>query len=625
LLSRFVMWLQSRLNRQFISFMSVGLLGVSLVGLLLFSGVYRHGLEQERSAASTAVNLLLQSSLENAMLKQDLDGLRNIINKLGEQPNVRAVFIANPAQEIRFSSQKNLINQKVEWKNQIIPHQVETFFWTNPSGEEILRSVNPVHNKDECTICHGDLKTNPINGVLFVDYAAEPLRQKALEDGVLFVVAALGVMIFMGATLWWFMRHFVLNPLNNLTKCVKSLTDGDLSTRVLVNSRNELGDLANGFNDMATALQARLLEIREKEDFLQALIDAIPDGLRVINPHNYQIVMYNKAYAQQVGIDFDLTLTSCYQSSYGRTSPCPPTLTTCPLHEIAKSRQPVKLLTNHTCSDGTHLDVEVFAAPLQVKINQQPVELIVESIRDLRKTITYSHAQKLAEMGQLAAGVAHEIHNPLSSVRLALQSLLKSLSNGQIDPPRIESYLKLVDGEIDKCIAVTHRLLKLSSPSGERQLVDLDIATQETLSLLQYESENRNIVIHFESQEGLHRVLAQEHDIRMVILNLAQNAFHAMPNGGDLKITVKRQNNQLFIEIKDSGCGISEENLAKIFDPFFSRRADGMNGTGLGLSICKNLIEQYGGSISVTSIIDQGSCFTVQLPDAQALYFKKRE
>ena len=283
------------------------------------------------------------------------------------------------------------------------------------------------------------------------------------------------------------------------------------------------------------------------------------------------------------------------------------------------------MLTNHTHADGSHLEVEVFAAPMQAIMNQQPIDLIVESVRDLRKTITYSHAQKLAEMGQLAAGVAHEIHNPLSSVRLALQSLLKSLHSGHTDPPRIESYLKLVDGEIDKCIAVTHRLLKLSSPTGERQLVDLDIATQETLSLLQYESENRNITIHFESQQGLHRVLAQEHDIRMVILNLVQNAFHAMPNGGDLKVSIQRLSNQLYLNLQDTGCGISEENLKKIFDPFFSRRADGMNGTGLGLSICKNLIEQYGGQISVTSEINQGSCFTVQLPDAQALYFKKRE
>lgn len=625
MLIRFVRWLESRLNRQFISFMSVGLLGVSLIGLLLFSGLYRHGLEQERSAATMAVNLLLQSSLENAMLKQDLDGLRNIINKLAKQPNIRAVFIANPAREIRFSSQQSLLNQKVEWKNQRIPYQVETFFWTMPNGEEILRSVNPVHNKDECTICHGDMAQNPINGVLFVDYVAEPLREKALTDGLLFLTAALGVIVFMAVTLWWFMRRFVLKPLKNLTKVVNALTQGDLNARVAITSRNELGILAEGFNDMAAALQAQLLEIQEKEDFLQALIDAIPDGLRVINPHNYQIVMYNKAYAKQLGIEFDLTLTSCYQSSYGRTSPCPPILTTCPLHEIAKSHQPIKILTNHKHSDGSHFDVEVFAAPLQVKINQQPIDFIVESVRDLRKTITYSHAQKLAEMGQLAAGVAHEIHNPLTSVRLALQSLLKSLHSGHIDPPRIESYLKLVDGEIDKCIAVTHRLLKLSSPTGERQLIDLDVATQETLSLLQYESENRQINIYFNNQQGLHRVFGQEHDIRMVILNLIQNAFHAMPNGGDLNVSIQCISSQIYLSIKDSGCGIPEENLKKIFDPFFSQRADGMNGTGLGLSICKNLIEQYGGQISVTSEVGKGSCFTVQLPDAQTVYFKKRE
>jgi signal transduction histidine kinase len=606
--------------------MGVGLCVTSAIGLLLFVGAYRHGLEQERSAASTAVNLLLQSSLENAMLKQDLGGLREIITKLGEQPNIRAVFIANPAQQIRFASQPNLLGQRIEWLNHTLPQQVDTFFWTTPNGEEILRSVNPVYNKPPCTVCHGELEDHPINGVLFVDYAAEPLRQKAFYNGFLFVMAALGVMLLMSASLWWFMRQFVLKPLQHLTVSVQSLADGDLNTRASLSSHNELGELANGFNEMAESLQARMQEIYEKEDFLQALIDAIPDGLRVINPQNHQLLMYNRAYAQQlnIGKNTDI-LKTCYESSYARATPCQSTLITCPLHEIAKHHRATKFLTHHVRSDGSQLEVEVFAAPLRVRINQQFFELIVESVRDVRQTLTYSHAQKLAEMGQLAAGVAHEIHNPLSSVRLALQSLLKSLRNGQTDPPRMESYLKLVDSEIDKCIAVTHRLLKLSSPSGERQLVDLDIATQETLSLLQYESENRQITISFQSEEGLHRVLAQEHDIRMIILNLVQNAFHAMPKGGNLIVTIKRLNNQIYLTIQDNGRGIPEENLSKIFDPFFSHRADGIRGTGLGLSICKNLIEQYGGTISATSIIQQGSCFVVQLPDAQTLYFKKRE
>lgn len=614
-------WLKSRLNRQFISFMSVALFGMSVMGGLLFFGVYWHGLEQERRAASTAVNLLLQSSLENAMLKQDLDGLRNIINKLAEQENIRAVFIANPAREIRFSSQKELLNQRIEWKDHRIPHQVDTFFWTMPNGEEILRSVNPVHNKAECTICHGEIVDNPINGVLFVDYAADPLRQKAFSDGLLFIIAVIGMILCMAVMLWGFMQRFVVHPLNIMIKNVKALADGQLSTRVTIQSQNELGDLAKGFNNMAAALQTQMQHIRNKEDFLQALIDAIPDGLRVINPHNYQIVMFNQAFAHQIG---QTTHVHCYES-YQRTTPCSPTLTTCPVHEFRTARKPIKMLTNHIHADGSHREVEVFAAPMQAIINEQPTDFIVESVRDLRKTLTYSHAQKLAEIGQLAAGVAHEIHNPLSSVRLALHSLLKSLRSESVPPLHIENYLKLVDGEIDKCIAVTHRLLKLSSPTGERQLVDLDIATQETLSLLQYESDNRKITIHFESQPGSHRVLAQEHDIRMVILNLVQNAFHAMPNGGDLKVSIYQLSNQLCLKVEDTGCGIPEENLKKIFDPFFSHRADGVQGTGLGLSICKNLIEQYGGQLSVTSKVNQGSCFTIQLPDAHTFYFKERE
>jgi signal transduction histidine kinase len=259
------------------------------------------------------------------------------------------------------------------------------------------------------------------------------------------------------------------------------------------------------------------------------------------------------------------------------------------------------------------MDVEIYAAPLRTVVDGRQQTMVVESIRDLSKQINYSHEQKLSELGKLATGVAHEIHNPLASVRLALHGLRQSI--GDLDPEIVE-YLELVDAEVDKCVSVTERLLRLGmSPSEVPELIDITTIVSDTLSLVRWEAETNNVALTVELQPGL-RTLASDSELRMVVLNLAQNAFHAMPQGGRLAVTSRSRHPWIEIEFSDSGIGIEAERLARIFDPFYSRRADGAKGTGLGLSIVRTIVENYGGSIQVQSEPGQGSVFTVRLPDA---------
>ncbi|MCU7946160.1 MAG: histidine kinase, partial [Candidatus Thiodiazotropha sp. (ex Cardiolucina cf. quadrata)] len=145
-------------------------------------------------------------------------------------------------------------------------------------------------------------------------------------------------------------------------------------------------------------------------------------------------------------------------------------------------------------------------------------------------------------------------------------------------------------------------------------LLDIQSVLRDTISLLHWEAENNKIEIIENYQPGL-RFLAIDSEMRMVTLNLAQNAFHAMPNGGTLKISTARTDIGIEIVFRDSGVGIKENDLKKIFDPFFSRRADGSHGTGLGLSITHTIIKNHDGKISVNSSEGDGSTFRVLLPD----------
>jgi len=616
-------WVERKLNRKFLLGNAMGILLSSLVFLLLYLGMYREKLAGERSDAASQVNQLLESSLKNAMLKRDLDGLQHIVEKLGEQEEIRNVMIVNPEGEVRFSSTGSLLGREFDTQNDetcrvchLSGEDTTTAFITNELGQSVLRSVNPVRNEPECIACHGTISDHPVNGVLFVDYDAAPIKESARRAAVVLIGAGVCVLLIVLTGGWWFMQRFVLQPVHKLHRASKAISVGTLSERVSIPGRDELAQLGRCFNGMAESLEQTLTVLGEKEQFLQGLVDATPDGLRVIDD-SYNIVLVNEAYRRQLGLSKTPAVgVPCYSSSHGRQEPCVPTLVTCPLHDIREHRVPVKCVHQHKRIDGSLFDVEVYAAPLQVKDGEQVQHFIVESIRDLESAVQFSHEQKLSELGRLAAGVAHEIYNPLTSIRLSLDAILRLQSPEDRHHSQTADYLMLVDQEINRCIEITGRLLKLSTYSGtEQQVVSLNRAVAETLSLLEWDAIEGSIIIEQQLDASEPRVLASESNLRMAVLNLIQNAFHAMPQGGRLMLTTLRQDGFVDIVVSDTGAGIAAEDLVQIFHPFFSRRADGEHGTGLGLSISRANVERDGGKISVDSEPGKGSSFTISYPD----------
>ena len=370
---------------------------------------------------------------------------------------------------------------------------------------------------------------------------------------------------------------------------------------------------------MAQGLQDKFSELEDKEVFLQALVDAIPDGIRVID-EDYRVLLSNATYRRQHGYgETDATPEFCYAASHGRDTPCPETLTLCTLKEANERGEPVRILHRHRHGDEEDLEVEIYAAPMQIQSGGRVHNMVVESIRDLGQEVRFSHEQRLSELGRLAAGVAHEIHNPLASVRMALHAAQQAYQGPTPDPARVSDYLTLVDQEVERCSEVTERLLKLSMPPpGQPELVSVERVVEETVALLHWEAENKGVTLDLRVEGAPLRVLATDSELRMMALNLAQNACHAMSKGGRLAVRCLRAGGEIRILFEDTGIGIEPGDLRKIFEPFFSRRADGVRGTGLGLSITKAIIEGHHGSIEVESEPGRGSRFTVRFPDADS-------
>lgn len=615
---RLFAWFSSHLRRKLLLAMAAAAIVSALLLLVLFELLYRNELERERGEASVQVNLLLQAALENAMLKRDVPGVQQVVAQMGSQAAIQSVMILNPAGEVRFASQSAHLGQR-------LPDLVERArargttmeeLARTAQGSDVLRSINPVHNKFACTACHGPVDAHPINGVLVVDYDASTLRDKARVSATWLALAGAGVILLLTAVGWRAIQGSVLDPLGSLLKASAKLGDGDMAARVPIRGHDELAQLGVTFNRMADSLAAAVRSAELQRDFLQQVVDGLPDGLRVIDSR-YRVLLANAAYRRQLGMTSGEKIDlACYASSHGRSEPCVPTMVVCPLEELRQAGQTLKCNHVHVGAGGGNLPVEVHASMVELQHDSARELCVVESIRNLSQVSEVSQQQRLSELGLLAAGIAHEIHNPLGSIRLAVQSLLREVDQQRCDPAELAEYLRLVDDQIDKCIEVTRRLLLLSRhPDSRNALVDINEAVSDSVHLLAYDAGLHGISQQTVLDPARPHMLADQAELRMVIVNLLQNAHHAMPEGGEISVTTLAiGTDSAQIVVRDNGTGIPPGVLPHIFDPFYSRRADGQPGTGLGLTICKSIVERYGGKIEVESRPGAGTRFTITLP-----------
>jgi len=606
------------LNRRLLRGVLLVAAGASLLFGALFLGLYRQTLEQERADASLHLNRMLQATWENAMLKRDIPGLRDIVARLGELPGIRDVLILAPNGEVRFASDPNKLGKLLPAvAGATSAGKPISRFETLAGGGEVLRSINPVPNREPCKPCHGPAASHPVNGVLVIDYDAAPIRASARKSAAALLFAGACVTALMLATLWLLLHRHVIKPLAALDRTTQAFGAGDLTPRAPLYAEDEIGRLARHCNEMAGRLAAQMAQIKAQEAYLQQILDGLPDGVRVISVADLKVVLANRAFCEQIGEPLAaIQGRPCYATSHGRDTPCPPSLLVCPWAELKEVGATLKARHRHRRSDGSQYPAEVHA--VLVEIGAEKTRYLVESIRDLGQGARISQEQRLSELGLLAAGIAHEIHNPLGSVRLGVQGLAREIRAGRIEPEQIAAYMDLIDKEIDNCVAVTRRLLLLARPPDNAlQLVVLNDALADTVKLLEYDAHQRGIEQECLTPATPLRILADEAEVRMIFLNLIQNAHHAMPQGGKLTARLSQEGGVAVIEIRDTGVGMSEEVQARIFDPFFSQRADHVKGTGLGLTIVKNFVDRRHGTITVTSAPGQGAAFTLRLPLAE--------
>jgi two-component system, NtrC family, sensor kinase len=371
---------------------------------------------------------------------------------------------------------------------------------------------------------------------------------------------------------------------------------------------------------LAEEVDRRTAESEMQQRFTEAIIDTLPLSLYAID-RQYRIVAWNRnrelgelglPRGEALGRNIFDVLTKqsreLLEREFGKV------FATGEIHRVEQESVTESGETNHWL---------ISKIPMRADENDEVSHVITVGENITVRVKAYravARAEKLAAVGRLAAGVVHEINNPLATIAACAESLEKRIKEGAFsdspDAEDLREYLGLIRDEAFRCKSITNGLLDFSRlRAGQRVPVDVTEVIKAAGRLVTLQERGDNIQIVVEAAAGLPRVSGDVGQLQQAVVALATNAIDAMPEGGTLTLTAICSNSRVLVQVRDTGIGIAPENMTKIFDPFFTTKDVG-RGTGLGLAVCYGILSDHGGRLDVRSTIGTGTTFTITLPIA---------
>ena len=467
-----------------------------------------------------------------------------------------------------------LISDEVEFKSGVLFGAYDQLKFLQCAGDDVC-AVNPLvdaPNQTEVTslACTPVVYQNQLLGLLAIGNSPD-LPLKGMEKEVFF--------------------HLV-NILASHVNSVKLILDLEESNSNLLN------------------LQQLLINSRNT---LRMLFDNIPESFYIVD-ESYTLLAINSSRAKRAGaLPQKIVGGRCYIGLFKLNTPCPGCL-------VGKT-----LVTNETevrrmrylQKDKTNLEWEIHTYPVPVgKEKLRQVILLEQNITEKRKLeAELIQSEKLAAVGQLAAGIAHDINNPLTSIIANAQMLIADLPEGQAD---LLQSARLIELAGTKATQVVHNLLSSARKEEfEFGQVDLIESIQSALMLLSHEYISRDIKISFDRSYDMPCISASGNHLQSVWMNLIMNAIEAIGDTpGKIDISSQYDGSNFIVKIQDNGSGIPDEYIGQIFEPFFTTKHN-QGGTGLGLTSVRRIVQAHNGQIMVESEEGKGSTFTVVLPGEQ--------
>ncbi len=369
------------------------------------------------------------------------------------------------------------------------------------------------------------------------------------------------------------------------------------------------------------ALNSSINEAREEHrKFTEAVLDALPVSLYVVD-RDYRIVTWNRHREVGVlGLPRDVAIG---RDVFDVLEKYPQGRLKQEFERAFRTGDIEHIEQQTAAEDGSAKHWMVSKVPMKNSESDEVTHVItvgedvtarVEAVR------AASRAEKLAAVGRLAAGIVHEINNPLATIAACAEALEQRIDEGAFAESEsaedLSEYMGLIKSEAFRCKAITTGLLDFSRiRTGERILTEICEIVRSAVNLISHQKRGDKISIEVEIDPDLPQVNADGGQIQQAVIALATNGIDAMPDGGKLTFRSYSNGNRVCIDVEDSGAGIPQENMSKIFEPFFTTKEVG-KGTGLGLAVCYGIISEHGGRLSVRSNLGKGTTFSIFLPAA---------
>jgi signal transduction histidine kinase len=339
--------------------------------------------------------------------------------------------------------------------------------------------------------------------------------------------------------------------------------------------------------------------------------ELIQEDILVIGA-DYRIVDINESLLVKLDLQrHEVIGRHCYEITHHRNQPCSGDQHPCPLIQSLETEKPSQTTHVHQGKDSREIFYSISTYPL---VEGGKVIGAIEISRDITKDITVQKVmmqqEKLASIGRLSAGVAHEINNPLTTILTTAMLLLEDIEPQ--DPMTLE--LETISSEALRCRKIVASLLDFArQKTPKKESKDINKIIEETVMLINKQAAFKDIRLEKHLEKGIPRIQVDKDQVQQALINLAINAIEATESGGRVAFSSRfiPKGRVVEIAVSDTGSGIAPDVLDKIVDPFFTTKE---TGSGLGLSITHGILEQHGGTLDVMTELGEGACFFLRFP-----------
>jgi PAS domain S-box-containing protein len=556
--------------------------------------------------------------LEDSMLRRTHGEIFTTLDIYRSYKDVEEVRIFNTKSKEVFVKGESSSEARME---EVIRTREPLHFYKRMKNREAATFTIPIKNRPECHRCHE--KSEPLRGALLLSLNLQGMQyyigQQEQRFFILFGLIATGTIFATVIAV----KRFFLNPLTAIQEGAEAIEKGNFEYQIPVRSKDEVGTLAENFNNMAQTLQRYFKELEDKNRLLteqfvlvsrsqkewEQTFKCITDPMAILD-NDCKIVRANKAFKGTFGEFF----TSPWEEGSGKKcselfGAC--MLSDCPHKHTVQERRPTTQEI-HGSKNGKIFEASIFPYQSTEADFIGSIAILKDITEKKENEMRLIITERLAALGQIASGIAHEINNPMATIAACTEGLLKRVRNSQYDLPLFENYLKIIEEEVNRCTNITTSMLSfVRETNNEGKEINIHEVLDKTLEMISFQGRLNEVEVLKNYQKKSLVIHGNEGELRQVFLSIIVNALDAMEDKGTLALETGTAENSVFVKISDTGPGIPSDLINRIFDPFFSTKSE-KGGTGLGLSIAKKIVRENNGRIEVTS--EKGTTFTITLP-----------